>query len=61
VFIIAIKSKTTEAEEEGGPVGGPAVSINLDSRDLSNVGPPTRQHTPADIAPQHKYSSGLPG
>jgi hypothetical protein len=38
-----------EAEEEGNQVGGPAVSINLDSRDLSNTGPPTRQHTTADM------------
>eukprot|EP00072_Mus_musculus_P007796 NP_001230187.1 uncharacterized protein LOC215467 [Mus musculus] len=40
-----------EAEEKGDPVGGPAVSINLDSRDLSNTGPPNRQHTPADMRP----------
>ena len=36
-------------EEEGDPVGGPAVSINLDSRDLSSTGPPNRQQTPADM------------
>jgi hypothetical protein len=35
----------------GDPVGGPAVPINLDSRDLSNNGPPTRQHMPADRRP----------
>jgi hypothetical protein len=32
-------------------VGAPAVSINLDPWDLSNTGPPTRQHTPADMRP----------
>jgi hypothetical protein len=36
---------------EGNPVGGPAVSINLDLWDLSHTGPPTRQHTPADMRP----------
>jgi hypothetical protein len=40
-----------EAEEEGDSVGGPAVSINLDPRHLSNTGPPNRQHTPADRSP----------
>jgi hypothetical protein len=37
-----IREKLEEAEEEGDPVGGPAVSINLDLRDLSNIGPPNR-------------------
>jgi hypothetical protein len=36
-------------EEEGNPVGGPAVSIDLDPRDLSNTGPPNRQNRPADM------------
>ena len=27
------------------------VSTNLDSRDLSDTGPPTRQHTPAEMRP----------
>jgi hypothetical protein len=41
-----------EAVEEGDPVGGgPAVSTNLDPQDLSDTGPPTRQHTPADMRP----------
>ena len=31
-----IREKLEEAEEEGDPVGGPAVSINLDPRDLSD-------------------------
>jgi hypothetical protein len=46
-----MREKLEEAEEEGDPVGGPAVSINLDPWDLSNTGPPTRQHTPADRRP----------
>jgi hypothetical protein len=40
-----------EAEEKVIPGGGPAVSIYLDPRDLSNTGPPNRQHTPADMRP----------
>jgi hypothetical protein len=40
-----------ETEEEGYFVGGLAVSINLNSRYLSNIGPPNKQHTPADIRP----------
>ena len=40
-----------ETEEEGGLVGGPAVSINLNPRDFSDTGPPSRQHTPADMRP----------
>ena len=53
--------KAEEAEEKGDPLGGPAVSINLDPRDLSNTGPPNRQHTLADMRPQHIYNQGLPG
>jgi len=37
-----IREKLEEAEEEGDPVGGPAVSISLDPPDLSDTGPPTR-------------------
>jgi hypothetical protein len=40
-----------EAEEKGDSVGGPAVLINLDPQDLSNTGPPNRQHIPADMRP----------
>jgi hypothetical protein len=43
------RRKVEEAEEEGNPVGEPALSINLDSWDLSDTGPPTRQHTLADM------------
>ena len=46
-----IKGKLEEAEEEGDPVRGPAVSIYLDPLDLSNTGPPNRHHTPADMRP----------
>jgi hypothetical protein len=31
--------------------GGPAVSVNLDSQDLSNTGPPTRLYTTAVMRP----------
>jgi hypothetical protein len=40
-----------EAEKKGNPVGGPAVSINLFLENLSNTGPPNRQHEPADMRP----------
>ena len=38
-----------EAKEEGNPVGGPAVSINLDPREFLGIGTPTREHTPSDM------------
>ena len=44
-----IREWLEEAEKEGVPIGGPAVSINMDPGDLSTIGPPTRQHTTADI------------
>jgi hypothetical protein len=40
-----------EAEEKGNPVGGPAVSINLDPRGLENSGLPNKLHTPAVMRP----------
>jgi hypothetical protein len=40
-----------EAEEKDNPVGGPAVSTNLNPWNLSNTGPPNRQDTPADMRP----------
>ena len=46
-----IGEKLEESEEEGNPVEGPAVSVNLDPWDHSNTEPPTRQHTPADMRP----------
>jgi hypothetical protein len=45
--------KAEKAEEKGDAVGRPAVSINLDPRDLSNTGPPTRQHTAEMRLPTH--------
>ena len=42
-------------------MGRPATTTDLDPRDLSDSEPPTRQHTPADMRPQHKYSRGLLG
>jgi hypothetical protein len=59
-----IREKLEEAEEEGDPIGRPAVSINLDLWDLSDTGPPNRQHTPADMRPpthiqQRTARSGL--
>jgi hypothetical protein len=45
------EGRLKEPEEKVDPVGGPAVSINLDSQDLSNTGPPNRQHIPADMRP----------
>jgi hypothetical protein len=38
---IFVSNRTNEDEEEGNPEG-PAVSINLDPRDLSNNGLPPR-------------------
>jgi hypothetical protein len=46
-----IREKLEEAEEEGDPVGQPAVSINLLPWGLSDTEPPTGQHTPADKRP----------
>jgi hypothetical protein len=49
--VAELRKSWEEAEEEGNPVGGPAVSINLDPQDLSDTGSPTRQHTSADMRP----------
>jgi hypothetical protein len=38
-----------EAEEQGIHEGGAAVSVTLDSKDLSNTGLPNRQRTPAEV------------
>jgi hypothetical protein len=40
-----VRGKLEEAEEEGDSVGEPEVSTNLDPRDLSDTGSPTRQYT----------------
>ena len=39
-----LKGRVKEVEEKCN-----SVLINLDSQDLSNTGPPNRQHTPADM------------
>jgi hypothetical protein len=38
-----------EAKGEDHPIGGLAVSINLEPLDFLDTGPPPRQHTPANI------------
>jgi hypothetical protein len=55
--------KMKEAEDKGNTVKGLADSSNLGPRDLSNTGPPTRQHIPADIrAPTHiQQRTATPG
>jgi hypothetical protein len=51
-----VREKLEEVEEEGDPIGGPAVSIN--PRDLSDL-----SHQPGSMiwGPQHIYSRGLLG
>jgi hypothetical protein len=42
-------------KEEDDTIGRPSFSINLDPCDLSDIKPPTRQHTLAGpMAPTHK-------
>jgi hypothetical protein len=41
--------KVQKSEKKNDSVAGPAVSINLDPRDLSNTRPSNRQHTLADM------------
>jgi hypothetical protein len=49
-----IREKLENAEEEGNPIGRPAVSTNMDPWDCSDTEPQTRQHTPADMrSPTH--------
>jgi len=56
-----IREKLEEAEEEGNPVGGPAVSINTDSWHLSDTGSPTRQRTLAEMRPPTHIQQGIQG
>jgi hypothetical protein len=56
-----IMEKLEEPEEVVSPVGGLAVSINLDPWDLSNTWSPTRQHTPVDVRPPTHIQWGLAG
>ena len=51
--------KLEEAEEEGNPIGRPAVSTNLNPKDLSKTGPPTRQHNQTIWGHQHIFSRRL--
>ena len=51
--VAELRKSWEEAEEEGNPVGGPAVS----RQDLSNTGPTTRQHTAADMSPPHTHTA----
>ena len=46
-----VELEEAERSQKGNVVGGPAVSINLDPQNLSNTGPPNRQHTPGDMRP----------
>jgi hypothetical protein len=41
--MVLFREKLEEAKEEGNPIGESEVTINLEPRDLSNTGPPTRQ------------------
>jgi hypothetical protein len=43
--------KLEQAEEEGNPVGGQAISINLDLQAVIDTGLPNRQCTPGDMRP----------
>ena len=46
-----IKERLEEAEEEGDPIGRPAVSNDLDPQYLSDTETPPRQHIPPDMRP----------
>jgi hypothetical protein len=46
-----IREKLEKAKEEGNPVGGPAVTINLHPQNLSDTGPPSRHHLSAHMRP----------
>jgi hypothetical protein len=43
--------RVEEGEEEGNPIGKPAVSTNLDPEISQTLKSPTRQHIPADMRP----------
>jgi hypothetical protein len=52
-FVVEL-GKAERRWEKDDPVRGAAASINLDPQDLSNTGPPNRQHKPADMrSPTH--------
>ena len=49
-----MRERLEDIEAESDPIARPAVSINLEPRDLSDIEPPTRQHVPADMSfPTH--------
>jgi hypothetical protein len=50
-----ISESIEEVKVEGNPIGRPAVSTNVEPRELPKTEPPTRQHT------QTGPSKGLPG
>jgi hypothetical protein len=51
------REKLEEAEEEGDPMERPAVLTNLNPHNLSDMEPPTRQHTQADMStPPHTHT-----
>ena len=52
-----IGAKLEEAEGESEPIGRPAVSINLDTREPPGTEPPTRQLTQADLRPSGTYAT----
>jgi hypothetical protein len=65
-LVVEFRERLEEAEEEDEPEEDPAISINLDSRDLSNTGTTIRQRTPTNMRPLiyiyiyiYIYSRGL--
>jgi hypothetical protein len=46
-----VELEKAEEAEKCNPLGGPAISINLDSGVLLNSLPPIRQYIPADVKP----------
>jgi hypothetical protein len=50
-----------EVKEDGDPIGNPAISTDLDTQDLSDTDPPTRQHILTGLRPRHIYSRGQTG
>jgi hypothetical protein len=46
-----MRERLEKAEEQGSPIGKPAVSTNLDSRDLSDTESPIRQNILAVTRP----------
>jgi hypothetical protein len=53
-----VRGRTEETEEDGNPIERPTVSVNLDSWELPETEPPTKE--PPRPHPQHICSRGLP-